>query len=138
MMLPSFVYGFFRFSTGFLIPKLEEVYSIKDATAGGLISLSVGFVTIGVFLSGYSSRRYGDRHTIILGFLIFAVAIGVIVVPGNLYEFSAMFLFASLGGGLMIPASYSLAGRMLPKRKGIGVGFVTSAYNLGGLVGPSS
>jgi MFS family permease len=137
-MLPSFVYGFFRFSTGFLIPKLEEIYSISDATAGGVVSLSVGSVTIGVFLSGFSARRYGDKNTIILGFLIFAAGIGMIAILDNLYEFIALFLLGSFGGGLTIPASYSLAGRMLPKRKGIGVGFVTSAYNLGGLVGPSS
>ena len=136
VMLPSFVYGFFRFSVGFLVPKLEAIYSINDVVAGTIVSASVGFVAIGVFLSSHSSRRYGDRPTIVVGLLIFTVCIGAIAIPDNLYEFSALFFLASFGGGLVIPGTYSLVGRMLPRRRGFAVGFVTSAYNLGGLVGP--
>jgi MFS family permease len=71
-----------------------------------------------------------------VGLLTFTVSIGAIAIPDNLYEFSALFFLASFGGGLVIPGTYSLVGRMLPRRRGFAVGFVTSAYNLGGLVGP--
>jgi len=136
IMLPSFVYGFFRFSIGFLLPRLESIYSINDALAGAVVSVSVGLVGIGVFLSAYSSRRYGDRLTIIVGFLVFTIAIGMIAIPASFYGFSLLFLLASFGSGLTIPASYSLIGQIIPQRKGIIVGIVTSGYNLGGLLGP--
>lgn len=136
VMLPNFVYGFFRFSTGFLLPGLEDVYSIGDAVAGAIVSVSVGMVGIGVFLSGYSSRRYGERLTIMAGFLTFAVSMGGVVASANIYEFTSLFLLASFGSGLMIPASYGLIGRTLQQRRGIAVGIITSGYNIGGLVGP--
>src|SRR5262245_53422752 len=114
-MLPSFVYGFFWFSTGFLVPSLESAYSINDVLAGVVLSLSVGLVTLGVFLSGFSSQRLGDKRTILLGFVVFASVTGLLTSRWNLYEFALLFLLTSFGGGLMIPASYSLVGRILPR-----------------------
>ena len=44
LVLPSFMYGVYRFSVGVLVPGLEGVYSVDDATAGLVVSASVGFV----------------------------------------------------------------------------------------------
>jgi MFS transporter, DHA1 family, inner membrane transport protein len=138
LVLPSFMYGVYRFSVGFLVPGLESVYAINDATAGVVVSASVGFVGLGVIGSGYLAQRFGDVKAILAGFLIFSVPMGVTTVANSLPVFSGLFLVASFGSGLMITPSYGLASALIPQRKGFAVSFVTSGYNFAGFVGPSA
>jgi len=138
LVLPSFMYGVYRFSVGVLVPGLESVYAIDDATAGLVVSASVGFVGLGVIGSGYLAQRFGDVKAILAGFLLFSVPMGVTAVASNLPVFSGLFLVASFGSGLMITPSYGLASTLIPQRKGFAVSFVTSGYNFAGFVGPST
>src|SRR6266480_753527 len=138
LVLPSFMYGIYRFSVGALVPGLEGVYAIDDATAGLVVSASVGFVGLGVIGSGYLAQRFGDVKAILAGFLLFSVPMGVIILANSLPVFSSLFLVASIGSGLMITPSYGLASALLPRRKGFAVSFVTSGYNFAGFVGPSA
>jgi len=138
LVLPSFMYGVYRFSVGVVVPELESVYAIDDATAGLVVSASVGFVGLGVIGSGYLAQRFGDVKAILAGFLLFSVPMGVTTVASNLPVFSGLFLVASFGSGLMITPSYGLASALIPQRKGFAVSFVTSGYNFAGFVGPST
>jgi len=135
--LPSFVYGLFRFSVGIVVPKLASAYSINDSVMGAIVSVSVGVVGVGVFASGSVAGRYGNRTTIVLGLLLFSSSLAVMASGVNLTAFSVLFLLASFGSGLIIPTSYAVVASILPLRRGIGAGLVTSAYNVGGLVGPA-
>jgi ACS family hexuronate transporter-like MFS transporter len=135
--LPSFVYGLFRFSVGIVVPKIESAYSINDSVMGAIVSVSVGVVGVGVFASGSVAGRYGNRTTIVLGLLLFSSSLAVMASGVNLTAFSVLFLLASFGSGLIIPTSYAVVASILPLRRGIGAGLVTSAYNVGGLVGPA-
>ena len=65
LVLPSFMYGLYRFSVGVLVPGLETVYSVSDLTAGLVVSASVGLVGLGVLGSGY--RCGPGAHTPISG-----------------------------------------------------------------------
>lgn len=136
--LPSFLYGIYRFSIGVVLPQIEGTYSISDSTMGAIISISVGLVGVGVFLSGNLSERYGAGPTLLGGLVVFLVPLAAISTSVGLYTFSALLLVSSLGSGLMITPSFSIVAAILPKRRGIGAGLVTSAYNVGGLVGPAS
>jgi len=138
LVLPSFMYGLYRFSVGVLVPGLEGVYSVNDATAGLVVSASVGCVGLGVLGSGYLSQRYGDLRVILAGFLLFSVSMGTIVLSNGLVFFSLFFLLASFGSGLMITPSYGLAAALFPQRRGFAVSFVTSGYNFSGFVGPAA
>ncbi|MGA2198791.1 MAG: MFS transporter [Nitrososphaerales archaeon] len=135
--LPSFVYGLFRFSVGIVVPKIESAYSINDSVMGAIVSVSVGVVGVGVFASGSVAGRYGNRTTIVLGLLLFSSSLAAMASGVNLTAFSVLFLLASFGSGLIIPTSYAVVASILPLRRGIGAGLVTSAYNVGGLVGPA-
>ncbi len=135
--LPSFVYGLFRFSIGILVPKIEGAYGINDSVMGAIVSVSVGVVGIGVFASGNIAGRYGNRTTIVLGLLLFSLSLGIMAAGVSLTAFSALFLLASFGSGLIIPTSFAVVASILPQRRGIGAALVTSAYNVGGLVGPA-
>jgi len=135
--LPSFVYGLFRFSIGIVVPKIEGAYAINDSVMGAIVSVSVGVVGIGVFASGNIAGRYGNRTTIVLGLLLFSLSLGGMAAGVSLTVFSALFLLASFGSGLIIPTSFAVVASILPQRRGIGAALVTSAYNVGGLVGPA-
>ncbi len=138
LVLPAFLYGLYRFSLGVLVPGLESVYAVSDATAGGVVSASVGMVGLGVIGSGYLASRFGDLKTILAGFLLFSVSMGVVAVSSGLLSFSIPFLVAAFGSGLMITPSYGVAAAMFPGRRGLAASFVTSFYSFAGFVGPSS
>jgi MFS family permease len=104
---------------------------------GAIVSVSVGVVGVGVFASGSVAAKYGNRTTIVLGLLLFSSSLAVMASGVNLTAFSVLFLLASFGSGLIIPTSYAVVASILPLRRGIGAGLVTSAYNVGGLVGPA-
>jgi len=138
LVLPSFLYGFYRFSVGVLVPSLEGVYSVGDATAGGVVSASVGLVGLGVIGSGYLAQKFGDLKVILAGFLIFSLSMGATTLTRGLLPFSVFFLLASFGSGLCITPSYGVASSFFPERKGFAASFVTSFYSFAGFVGPSS
>jgi len=137
VLLPPLLYSFYRFSIGALVPAFESTYSISDATAGGVISASVGLVAIGVFGGGLLAQRLGDARTILLGLVIFSIFEGAVVAAQSLWEFSAFFFVASFGTGLIITPSYGVIASLLPGRRGLAVSLISAAYSSGGFVGPS-
>jgi len=137
ILLPPLLYSFYRFSIGALVPAFESTYSISDATAGGVISASVGLVAIGVFGGGLLAQRLGDARTILLGLVIFSASEAAVVAARSLWEFSAFFFFASFGTGLVITPSYGVIASLLPGRRGLAVSLISAAYSSGGFVGPS-
>jgi|GEM_PF-2749266 len=137
VLLPPLLYSFYRFSIGALVPAFESTYSVSDATAGGVISASVGLVAIGVFGGGLLAQKLGDARTILLGLVIFSASEAAVVVARSLWEFSAFFFLASFGTGLIITPSYGVIASLLPGRRGFAVSLISAAYSSGGFVGPS-
>jgi len=137
ILLPPLLYSFYRFSIGALVPTFESTYSISDATAGGVISASVGLVAIGVFGGGLLAQKFGDARTILLGLVIFSSSEAAVVAARSLWEFSAFFFLASFGTGLVITPSYGVIASLLPGRRGLAVSLISAAYSSGGFVGPS-
>lgn len=137
ILLPPLLYSFYRFSIGALVPAFESTYSISDATAGGVISASVGLVAIGVFGGGLLAQKLGDARTILLGLVIFSIFEAAVVAAQGLWEFSAFFFVASFGTGLVITPSYGVIASLLPGRRGLAVSLISAAYSSGGFVGPS-
>lgn len=137
VLLPPLLYSFYRFSIGALVPAFESTYSLSDATAGGVISASVGLVAIGVFGGGLLAQRLGEARTILLGLVIFSASEAAVVAARSLWEFSAFFFVASFGTGLVITPSYGVIASLLPGRRGFAVSLISAAYSSGGFVGPS-
>ena len=137
ILLPPFLYSLYRFSIGAFVPTFETTYSIGDAAAGEVISASVGLVAVGVFCGGLLAQRYGDFRTIMAGLVVFVVFEAAVVLAGNLAAFSAVFLAASFGIGLVITPCYGIVAELMPRRRGLGVSIVSTAYSFGGFVGPS-
>lgn len=137
VLLPSLLYSFYRFSIGALVPSFEATYSISDATAGAVISASVGLVAIGVFMGGLLAQKFGDVRTILLGLAIFTVFEAAILLAHSLLGFSLVFFAASFGTGLVITPSYGVIASIMPERRGLAVSLISAAYSSGGFVGPS-
>jgi len=137
ILLPPLLYSFYRFSIGALVPAFEATYSISDATAGGVISASVGLVAIGVFGGGLLAQKLGDVRTILIGLVVFTASEAAVVAARGLWEFSAFFFIASFGTGLVITPSYGVIALLLPGRRGFAVSLISAAYSSGGFVGPS-
>ena len=137
VLLPPLLYSFYRFSIGALVPAFEATYSINDATAGGVVSASVGLVAIGVFGGGLVAQKLGDARTILAGLVIFSLFEAAVVAAQSLWEFSAFFFLASFGTGLVITPSYGVIASLLPGRRGLAVSLISAAYSSGGFVGPS-
>jgi MFS family permease len=138
ILLPPLLYSFYRFSIGALVPPLEATYSISDATAGEVVSASVGLVALGVFGGGLLAQRLGDAGTIMLGLVVFCLSEAAVVVSGqSLLAFSSLFFLASLGIGMVITPSYGIIASLLPGRRGLAVSLLSASYSSGGFVGPS-
>jgi MFS family permease len=138
LALPGFLYGVYRFSVGVLVPGLESVYMVGDASAGAIVSASVGFVGLGVIVSGYLAQRFGDLKVVLAGMLLFSLSMGAITLSSGLTPFSLLFMIAAFGSGMMITPSYGLAAATFPERKGLAASFVSASYNFAGFVGPAS
>jgi len=138
LALPGFLYGVYRFSVGVLVPGLESAYSVGDASAGAIVSASVGCVGLGVIVSGYLAQKYGDLKIVLAGFLLFSLSMGAITLTSGILLFSLLFILAAFGSGLMITPSYGLAAAVFPNRKGLAASFVSASYNFAGFVGPAS
>lgn len=137
ILLPPFLYSLYRFSIGAFVPTFETTYSIGDAEAGEVISASVGLVAAGVFFGGLLAQKYGDFRTIMAGLIVFVAFEGAVLAASNLGEFSAVFLSASFGIGLVLTPCYGIIAELMPGRRGLGVSLVSAAYSFGGFVGPS-
>jgi MFS family permease len=138
ILLPPLLYSFYRFSIGALVPPLEATYSISDATAGEVVSASVGLVALGVFGGGLLAQRLGDAGTIMLGLVVFCLSEAAVVVSAqSLLAFSSLFFLASLGIGMVITPSYGIIASLLPGRRGLAVSLLSASYSSGGFVGPS-
>ena len=137
VLLPILLYSIFRFSIGPLLGSIENQHSFSNPEAGILLSSALALTGIGVALSSPLSRKYGETTTASIGLLVFSIALAASVLLENKFLFSSFFSLSGLGAGLMTTPTYSLAATLLPNRKGTAIGFVSAAYNLGGLFGPA-
>ncbi|MDG6997817.1 MAG: MFS transporter [Nitrososphaerota archaeon] len=137
VLLPILLYSIFRFSVGPILPSMQAAYAISYASAGYIVSLSIGMVGIGTGISGIIARRFGDRNTVLFGLLLFAFPVIVLtILSSNYLIFATLFIFSGLGCGLMTTPTYSIAATIFPHRKGAAIGFVSAAYNIGAFIGP--
>lgn len=137
VLLPPLLYSFYRFAIGALVPSFETTYSVNDATAGEVVSASVGLVALGVFMGGALAQKLGDARTILLGLVIFTASEAAVLATRDLDAFSAVFFLASFGIGMVITPSYGVVATLLPGRRGLAVSLLSAAYSSGGFIGPS-
>lgn len=135
-LLPSFLYALFRFSIGVALPDIANEFQLGSGQAGAMVSISLAAATATTGLAGYLSDRLGEKHVMTCGLLLYSVGLLGILASHGYEPFLALVVLNGLGSGLMLPPTYSLVGRSLPRSRGIGTGAISGLYNVGGFVGP--
>lgn len=134
--MPSFFYALFRFSIGVALPEVAIEFSLDPVQAGLLLSVSLAATTATSGLAGYLSDKVGEKRVLTSGLLLFSVGLLAAMVSSRFDLFMMLIVVSGLGSGLMLTPAYSIVGRILPKSRGLGIGAVSSLYNIGGFVGP--
>ena len=75
---------------------------------------------------------------ILAGLVLFSVAMLAVTLINGVLPFSALFLIASFGSGMVITPSYGVAAALFPRRKGFAASFVSAGYNFAGFIGPAA
>jgi len=135
-LLPSFLYALFRFSMGVALPEVAGEFRLDSGQAGALVSVSLAAATATTGLAGYLSDRLGEKRVMTTGIFLYSVGLLGIVASRSYDLFLGLVVLNGLGSGLMLPPTYSVVSRVLPRSRGVGAGAISGVYNIGGLVGP--
>jgi len=135
-LLPSFLYALFRFSIGVALPEISGEFHLDSGEAGLLVSVSLAAATATTGLAGYLSDRLGEKRVMTSGLFLYSAGLLGILASRGYGLFLALVVVNGLGSGLMIPPTYSVVGRLVPRSRGVGTGAISGLYNIGGFVGP--
>ena len=135
-LLPSFLYALFRFSIGVALPEISGEFHLGAGQAGALVSVSLAAATATTGLAGYLSDRLGEKRVMMTGLVLYSAGLLGILASRGYGMFLALVVVNGLGSGLMIPPTYSVVGRLVPRSRGLGTGAISGLYNIGGFVGP--
>ena len=101
-----------------------------------MISVSLAAVTATSGLAGYLSDRLGEKRVMTTGVLLYSAGMLGTLASQQYDLFMAMLVLNGLGSGLMVPSTYSVVGRLVPRSRGVGTAALSGIYNIGGFVGP--
>ncbi len=125
--------------TGFGVSALTELHSISLASAGALLSCYLFAMPVGVLVGGWvadSTSQHGRMAAvcfIVVCFVMFAVA----ALPLPPVVIGVLFGIAGLFSGMVAPSRDMLIRSITPpKETGKVFAFVSTGYNIGGILGP--
>ena len=125
--------------TGFGVSALTELHNVSLASAGVLLSCYLFAMPIGVLVGGWAADhtsrhgRFAAMCFIVVAVSMFAVA----AVPMPLLATGMMFGAAGLFSGMVAPSRDMLIRSITPPGEaGKVFGFVSTGYNIGGILGP--
>ena len=115
----------------------KQVGGLDVQQIGWLGSIFGAATMLANLLSGWVADRYGDRVSIVGGFLLQFAAILVFLSAGNFWIFAAAALLFGLGVGMMSPAYNALVSKVVPERmRGIAYGLFQSSIGIISLPAP--
>ena len=137
LVVVFWVVWFLNFSTRTilspLLPLIEDELSISHALAGGFLTfVSLGY-TAALLISGLISIRIGHRRTIVVGFVIVAVALIFLKYATTYFSLVILMTLIGMGAGVYLPNSIPLITASLEKRhwgKAFGVHETATAFSL--------
>ncbi len=125
--------------TGFGVSALTELHNVSLAVAGVLLSSYLFAMPIGVLIGGWAAdntSRHGGFAAmcfVVVAVMMFAVA----AVPMSLVATGFLLGVAGLFSGMVAPSRDMLIRAITPPAEvGKVFGFVSTGYNIGGILGP--
>ena len=124
---------------GFSVATLNTLYDTPLETAGLVLSAYLFTSPVGVLIGGWIADRV-QRHDVVAAscFLIIACAIFVVAATDlPLLAIAALFALAGLCTGLVAPSRDMMIRSVTPPgQMGKVFGFVSTGFNIGGIIGP--
>jgi FSR family fosmidomycin resistance protein-like MFS transporter len=125
--------------TGFGVSALTELHSVSLAGAAALLSCYLFAMPVGVLLGGWVADRT-SRHGAFAAMCFVVVAVQMFAVaafPMPLVLIGTLFGIAGLFSGMVAPSRDMLIRSITPPGEtGKVFGFVSTGYNIGGIMGP--
>jgi MFS family permease len=120
-----------------LLPVIAEIWSIEFGTASLAITFyMIPFIFIQIF-SGSIAQLYNVRHTLFLGFALYALGGCMCGLSPNLWLLLGGRVIQGLGAGFLTPIIMALLGELVhEKHVGKAIGLLGVAYTVGVTLGP--
>jgi len=122
-------------SLAVVLPEIMMEFSINESEAGWLYSASLWSMAVVLTPSGYLADRFGQKKTLLLGYLLVAIGAIMLGLSQGYSECLVALSMTGVGAGLLVPSYYGMVGEELKQYRGFAIGFATAAYYLGGSIG---
>ncbi len=120
------------------IPLYGKNYSITEAGAGLIVTTLFASSALFRGLAGRLSDKLGRKPVIICGLSVGAIGVATIAHFHGLSQIIAVVIFFGFGLALVSPSSLALVADLSPDARGLSMGIMTCAYQVGLAVGPAA
>lgn len=137
LLLVGYVlFAMFRTVGGVVLPAISGEFALSDVEAGLLISAAMLSTAVAMGLVGYISSIAGRGRSLVLGYLLLTLGMGLTGFAPNYFICLLLFATASFGAGVFISTLYALVGEIFPRSRGLLLGVTNSFFAVGGFLGP--
>jgi len=121
-----------------ILPHYAHALGASKTAIGVLTAAYSGGLVPGSLLGGWLAARAGVRRTTLAGLLLFAIAVGIFGLPGQIAPLDALRFVQGVGSGLIWGGALTwVVVSTARERRGAALGGVIGAAVFGTLVGPA-
>lgn len=121
---------------GIALPEIRAALGLSAVRGGGLFSAIFVAAASASWLAGRLSDSLGRRQVLAAGGLALGAGFGLVSTVRDYGSAMAFLAVAGLGYGFITATVLSLVSDLLPGRRGLGMGLLSSTYGLGSVSGP--
>jgi EmrB/QacA subfamily drug resistance transporter len=124
-------------SVSVAFPSITQYYKVSLVIAGWIIVIYQLALTVVMPLVGKVSDAWGRKFTFILCLLFFTAGSFLCAISPNIYILIVSRLLQALGGGGFMPIATGLVADMFPEARQKMIGFLSSIFPIGQIIGPN-
>lgn len=121
---------------GIALPEIRAAMDLSAVRAGTLFSAVFVAAASASWLAGRLSDSLGRRRVLVAGGIALGAGFGLVSTVHDYGPAVAFLAVAGLGYGFITATVLSLVSDLLPGRRGLGMGLLSSTYGLGSMSGP--
>jgi AAHS family 4-hydroxybenzoate transporter-like MFS transporter len=114
--LTMFADGFDLNSLGFAAPDLTRLWGVERSAMGPVLTANLWGILLGAPLLGWLGDKYGRRHLIIGGTLLYGVVTLIMAWTTTMEQMMVLRFIAGIGLGGIMPNTISLNSELTPKK----------------------
>lgn len=121
---------------GLGLPDIRASLGLTEVQGGSLFSVIFLVAAGASAVAGRLADRIGQKGVLVCGALALALGFGGSAAAGSYAHLLSLLAVTGLGYGFITAPVFSLMSSLLPGARGLAAGLVSSAYGIGGLIGP--